>query len=289
MKLTISLLFVILLISSCQSEKGNSDKEEEVLNSKKYYSILIDKENRITQTYLSDASYEYNIRSKYYYNEGNLQKKIIEKEYKENTITDSVIFSYGITDTLRKEVSVRYVNGEVLREESRFDFFEKNKLTRSSYFDKSFNKYKGYIDTISFYSTYSYLSSNLQHKKEIGKYSTTVNNFYYEDDLLKKNIMMDEVKQDTLKVIDLFYEADYISKTIEKDYLEKTKLTSIYNKQGYLKESFWQGLNDEYDTVRVNFTDDENRIEYYWNKDFYPSFTLKTPMACVAFRITRDR
>jgi len=275
MRLSICILCVILLFTGCQVNESDSEKEEKTFKSKMHYSVLRDQESKITRTYLSDPAFDYSIETYYYYdNIDSLQKKIINKQYQDSTISDSIIYSYVNHDTLKTETLFRYVDGEVFNEVIIKEYYEKDKLVKSSRFDKSYNKYKGYIDTLRFHSTYNYLENKLHSKQDYGEYFTTSNDFYYENDLLKRKVLLDVEEKDTLSTIDFFYKDDYIFKTIEIDYPAETKLTSIYNDQGVLIESFWQGSNNKVDTVKVDNIDNKNKIEYYWKEDFYPSFNL---------------
>jgi hypothetical protein len=275
MRISFSFLCIILLFTACQvNEKGS---EEENVESKKYYSITRDEESKITKTYSSDASFDYNIETDYYYDANDsLKKKIIKKEYSDSIVSDSIIYSYVTTDTLKKETLFRYMVGKVVNEIITMDYYENDKLVKSARFDKSYNKYKDYVDTISFYSTYNYLENKLQSKKEHGEYLTTSNDFYYENDLLKRKVLLDVVENDTLSKVDFSYKDGYVFKTVETDYLMDTKLTSIYNNKGFLIESYWQGSDNKADTVKVNRINNENKIEYYWDEEYYPSFNLNT-------------
>lgn len=275
MRFSLSLFCIIFTISACQSDNDKSEKEKSISNGKKSHFIVKDNDNKIIQTYSKDEAYEFDIRTDYVYSKvDSLKKKIIKNEYQDSVIVDSVVYSYKITDTLKKKLSVRYTKGKVLSKTSTIDILKNNKLIGRNVYISSYNKYKGYSDTIRFISTYNYLEDKLNSKEEQGKYMHTSENFYYENDLLKRKVLLDMLEQDTLSTVDFFSKDGDIFKSVVTDNKAQTVLTSIYNKDGFLTESFWQGTNNEPDTVIVKFIDHENKVEYYWNGDFYPSFRL---------------
>lgn len=276
MRAMFAFLVCVLILLGCQADSKNEEIIASNLQTDKFYSVTRSADNKILTGFIKDKNLQFDLEAKYYYNSNDsLEKQVLRRIFQDSVVIDSVIYSFFDYGSEKKFVMKSYENGDLNSERVFERKFQNDYLTEKDFMDISYNTFTQQMDTIFSNSVYHYLNDQLSKKTVYGKYLNISYNFIYENELLSKRVLIEEQKKDTVSILEYFYMDTIVFKTTERDYIEESLLSSYYNADGILLKAFWENINGDYDTVKVDLVESENKMEYYWDKDFYPLFTLE--------------